>query len=45
MHHAYSRSPKIPYAQHYSMTLYPACFSTNHSLYFAGEQDTSGTTL
>ena len=46
IHHTYS---KIPYAQHCSMTLYSgifACFSTNHSLHFAGEQDTSdGTTL
>ncbi len=49
MHHAYSRSPKIiknlVHAQHCGMILYPgmlACFSTDHSLHFAGEQDKSG---
>ena len=49
MYHAYSRTPiivtNLAHAQHCGMTLYPGmlvCFSTNHSLHFASEQDTSG---
>ena len=49
MHHAYSKSPiiitNLAHAQHCGMILYPGmlvCFSTNHSLHFVSEKDTSG---
>ena len=52
MHHAYSRSQKkvLMHSTVARLNLYPgmlAGFLTNHSLHFAGEQDTctSGTTL